>query len=200
MISSRTELLFYPMKTILLLLSIIVLNSCISASIAVNTSGHSENQSQAYDSSETKPDILVGKHQRAALEQQPFASWFTTNYEEYTVDTETAAKIAPHLKDISVKAFMGTWCSDSKRETPAFYKIMDEAKFDYNNFELITVTRSKDTPEGFEKGLKIQRVPTFIFYKDGKEVGRYVEFARESLEKDILAILSGQGYKHSYED
>jgi transcriptional regulator with XRE-family HTH domain len=43
---------------------------------------------------------------------------------------------------------------------------------------------------------KIERI--VIFYKDGKEIGRYVEFARETLEKDMLAIVSGKSYKHSY--
>ena len=30
-------------------------------------------------------------------------------------------------------------------------------------------------------------------------MGRYVEFAQDTLEKDILAILNETGYKHSYE-
>jgi hypothetical protein len=47
--------------------------------------------------------------------------------------------------------------------------------------------------------LNIFKVPTFIFYKDGKEIGRYVEYARVSLEKDILKIVSGLPYKHSYD-
>ncbi|MBQ4822284.1 thioredoxin family protein [Aquimarina sp. MMG016] len=147
-----------------------------------------------------KANMLVGKQTRNALEQNPYGIWFNSNFENYAVDTETVKLLSPYLEDISIKAFMGTWCSDSKRETPNFYKILDQANFNYNNLELITVTRSKDTPEGYEKGLDIQRVPTFIFYKNGKEVGRYVEFARETLEKDILAILSGVSYKHSYED
>ena len=95
---------------------------------------------------------------------------------------------------------MGTWCGDSKRETPTFYKILDETNYNYNNLELVTVDRSKTTPDGLEKGYDVVRVPTFIFYKDGKEIGRYVEYARESLEEDMLAILSGKDYKHSYED
>ncbi|MCK8522158.1 thioredoxin family protein [Aquimarina sp. D1M17] len=190
------------MKKILLLFTLLILNACISATVAVNTGVNSSsvNDNEETLATQSNPDILVGKHQRKDLEQAPFGSWFNTNYEEYTADASTVEKIAPKLQDISIKAFMGTWCSDSKRETPNFYKILDQAKFDYNNFELITVSRSKETPEGFEKGLNIIRVPTFIFYKEGKEIGRYVEFAQESLEKDILAIVSGEPYKHSYED
>lgn len=94
---------------------------------------------------------------------------------------------------------MGTWCGDSKRETPRFYKILEQTDFDENNFELITVNRSKKTPNNLQEGFNIIRVPTFIFYKEGKEVGRYVEYPRETIEKDILKIVSGQPYKHSYD-
>ncbi len=196
------------MKKILLIIVAILLNACISASIAVNTNGSSEKSNpetseqdtNTTSSAQSKPDILIGKHERKALEQEPFGTWFNKNYEDYEVDIYTVEKIAPYLDNVSIKAFMGTWCGDSKRETPNFYKILDAADFDYQNLELITVTRAKNTPEGYENGLAIKRVPTFIFYKDGKEIGRYVEFARETLEKDILAIVSGAPYKHSYED
>jgi thiol-disulfide isomerase/thioredoxin len=103
------------------------------------------------------------------------------------------------LKGITIKGFMGTWCGDSKRETPRFFKILEQADFKMKNLELITVNRSKKTPGNLQDGFNVFKVPTFIFYKDGKEIGRYVEFARESLEKDILKIVTGLPYKHSYD-
>ena len=56
-----------------------------------------------------------------------------------------------------------------------------------------------DLSEGLEEGLDIQRTPTFIFFKNGVEIGRIVETPRDSLENDILKIVSGQEYKHSYQ-
>lgn len=94
---------------------------------------------------------------------------------------------------------MGTWCGDSKRETPRFYKVLEAAEFDLKNLEMITVNRGKKTPDNLERGFNIFRVPTFIFYKNGKEIGRYVEYPRKSLEKDMLDILTGKPYKHSYD-
>jgi thiol-disulfide isomerase/thioredoxin len=104
------------------------------------------------------------------------------------------------LKGYKIKGFMGTWCGDSKRETPRLYKILEEAGFDQKNLELITVNRSKKTPDNLQEGLDIIKVPTFIFYKNNKEVGRFVERVRESLEKDMLKIVTGKGYKHYYEN
>jgi hypothetical protein len=43
-------------------------------------------------------------------------------------------------------------------------------------------------------------VPTIIVLdENGKELNRYVEFAQESLEEDLLKILSRQSYKHVYD-
>ncbi len=145
------------------------------------------------------PTELVGIKQKSDLEQAPFSSWYAKNFDSYALDQATIDQIKKYNKGVSVKCFMGTWCGDSKRETPRFYKVMEAAGISDKNIELITVNRSKKTPSNLEKGLNIIRVPTFIFYKGGKEVGRYVEFPRESLEKDILKILSGQPYKNSYD-
>ena len=63
-----------------------------------------------------------------------------------------------------------------------------------------STSRSK-TANGLEKGYNVLRVPTFIFYKDGKEIGRFVEHTVNdaTLEHDILQIVSEKGYKHAYE-
>lgn len=141
---------------------------------------------------------LVGVANKASFNQEPYNNWFNANYNKYTPDASVVSKIKSNLKGITIKGFMGTWCGDSKRETPKFYKILEQAKFNLDKVELITVNRSKKTPDNLQKGLDIIKVPTFIFYKGGKEIGRFVEYPRETLEKDILKIVSGKDYKHSY--
>jgi hypothetical protein len=49
-----------------------------------------------------------------------------------------------------------------------------------------------------EDGFDITNVPTFIFYRNGKEINRIVESPVISLEKDMLSILAGEVYKHTY--
>ncbi len=144
---------------------------------------------------------LVGYATKEDLKQDPYGSaWFNDYYEFYETDKKVISELTPLLKDVTIKAFMGTWCGDSKREVPNFYKILDETKFNENKLELITVNRSKKA-NGIEKGYNIIRVPTFIFYKDGQEIGRFVEHTVNGafLEQDILKIVSGQEYKHAYE-
>ncbi len=142
---------------------------------------------------------LIGIQSKANFKQLPYAQWFDVDYNEYTPDEPTVIEIQKYLDGITIKAFMGTWCGDSQREIPIFYKLLDQLNFDYKNLTMIAVGRDKTTPDNLQEGLDISRVPTFIFYKNGKEIGRFVEYPRETLEKDILKIVSGKPYKHSYD-
>ena len=144
--------------------------------------------------------MLLGIVNQKGFENDNFIEWFKENYNGHILDTLTIKEIKPKLKEVSIKVFMGTWCSDSQREVPALYKVIKEAEFDTANLTMIAVSQEKDTPNQLEKGLNIEYVPTIIFYKNDKEIGRYVELAQETLEKDMLAILNETGYKHSYEE
>lgn len=201
-------------KNSILLLFATVILSCNSTKTVVNTTSMDAKKVETESINNKKPvekvirqitakkdanGYLIGVANKESFNDAAFKGWFNSRYKEYTTDKETIAKLKDALKGYTIKGFMGTWCGDSKRETPRFFKILEETGFDQNNFELITVNRSKKTPDNLQEGLNIIRVPTFIFYKDGKEVGRYVEYPKESLEKDILKIVTGQPYKHSYD-
>jgi len=143
---------------------------------------------------------LVGYSQKIDFETAPFNEWFSENYNDYTLDITVVNEIKPLLKEVKIKAVIGTWCGDSRREIPVFYKLLDAAGFDYKNLTMITVDRSKNLPVEEQLGLDIERVPTFIFYKNKMEFNRFVEYPRETFEIDFLNILQEVGYKHSYLD
>jgi thiol-disulfide isomerase/thioredoxin len=174
------------MKYYFLLLFTITLTSC-SAQKETNAA-------------KNKQGDLVGFANKESFNQAPYGIWFTENFDTYKPDEAIVSSLEKALKDITIKGFMGTWCGDSKRETPNFYKILELANFNFKNLELVTVNRSKKTPDNLQNGFDIKKVPTFIFYKKGEEIGRYVEFARETLEEDVLKIVSGEAYKHSYDN
>lgn len=179
------------MKRIIILFAITLLVSCGTQKKIVTK--------KVVTAQKNKRGNLVGIADKNSFMQTPYKNWFTGNYNRYKIDESTVKQIKKHLKGVTVKGFMGTWCGDSKRETPRFYKIMEAADFDFNNLELVTVNHSKRTPDNLQQGFNIFRVPTFIFYRKGKEIGRFVEHPRESLEKDILKIVSGKPYKHYYD-
>jgi thiol-disulfide isomerase/thioredoxin len=85
---------------------------------------------------------------------------------------------------------LGTWCSDSKREVPRFLKIADLAAIPPGRVTFYGVDRTKQSADGVTEKYHIERVPTFIVLKDGKEVGRIVEAPANTLEEDMLVILA----------
>ncbi len=175
------------MRKIIILLSVCFITSCVTyekVRATKNEGGH-----------------LVGYANKKDFQQEPYGSkWFTGSYNNYKTDKKIIEALKPYFKDVEIKGFMGTWCGDSKREIPRFYRILEETKFDQKKLSLITVNRQK-TAKGLEKGYDLLRVPTFIFYKNGKELGRFVEHTvnNASLESDLLQIVSGKKYKHAYE-
>jgi thiol-disulfide isomerase/thioredoxin len=141
----------------------------------------------------------VGVKVKEDFKLEPYAQWFNPTYKDYKLDKRAIRKLKKHSKDFKIKVFMSVWCHDSKREVPHLYKILEAINFDIKNLEVIALNRSKKTPKNLQEGFNIVRTPTFIFYKNGKEIGRYVEIPRKILEKDILRIVSGKSYKHSYD-
>ena len=142
--------------------------------------------------------MLLGKFKKEDLEQEPFSNWFDSRYENYEAKPEALETIKNNISDYDITLFMGTWCGDSKRETPKILKLLDETGYDYDKLTMIGVDYSKNSPNGLAKKNEVIRVPTIIFSKNGKEVNRYVERPRESFEEDIAKIVSGKDYKNSY--
>jgi len=150
---------------------------------------------------EGQQPFLLGKIDKVGLTSSNYSSWFSSQYQEYEPDDEFIKKSTKKLKDYTILVFMGTWCGDSRREVPRFYKILEAANFPVKQLTTIAVSRAADlykqSPQHEEKGLNIHRVPTFIFYKKGKEVNRIVEHPVRSLEEDVFNILHGN-YQPNY--
>jgi len=145
---------------------------------------------------------LLGKINRKGLTTNSFNTWFNKNHDDYVVNESLIKMVKDSLNLYEIKVFLGTWCGDSKREVPRFYKVIDAINFPENQLEVIAVDRTteayKQSPNSEEKGLNIHRVPTFIFYKDGKEINRIVEYPKETFERDIYNIVVEHKYTPNY--
>lgn len=154
--------------------------------------------SEDEDLDDDQQSMKVGKITKADLQEGPYAGWFNRGYDNYQPSAEELQVIKENIGAFEIVGFMGTWCGDSRREVPEFFKLLDEAGYDLSKFTLIGVDRNKTTPENLEEGYNMSRVPTFIFLKDGEEVNRYVEYSQESLAEDVATIVSGKEYNNSY--
>ncbi len=134
-------------------------------------------------------EILIGYCDRQGLNNAVFREYFKKEYENYALDTKTVEQILKLRKDLEIVLVMGSWCHDSKVQVPRFYKILDEAKIKDSKVMLIAVDSNKTAGDVDIASMNILRVPTFIFYKNGNEIGRIVESPNATLEKDMLLIL-----------
>jgi len=119
-----------------------------------------------------------------------FDSAYRAEYKAYHADEATMLDLAEKMKGIKVTVVMATWCGDSKEWVPRFYKIMDQLNYKYKHLTLIAVDRAKKAPGTNVENLKIDLVPTFIFYRKKTELGRIIEVPADLMEKEILKIVS----------
>lgn len=180
------------MKCIILLI--------ISCAIAISL--HAQDLNKEIEI-EGESSFLLGEIDKSGLLLPNYKTWFYKNYDDYIPDKNTVNTIGTKLNDYSIKLFMGTWCGDSKREVPRFYKTLEACNFPEKQLSVIAVGRKrnmyKKSPNHEEAGLNIHRVPTFIFYKNGKEINRIIEHPVKSLEKDILNIVTTNNYESNYQ-
>ncbi len=135
---------------------------------------------------------LLGYLDPARFRRPPHHEWFFSGYDQYTPDSLVLVRLREAVtEDLSIKVVLGTWCSDSRREVPGFMKISDLLGIDPGSMTFIGVDDSKISPVGEYEELGIERVPTFIFYKNNVEAGRIIENPVSSLEQDMLNILTG---------
>ena len=106
---------------------------------------------------------------------------------------------------IQLEHFSGSWLNEEKE----FYKTdgekikklqpLLESGYPVDDLNIIALDENKFTPEGLEKKDEVFYVPTLILFdEEGQEMNRIVEFPIESLEADMLKILTGEPYKNAY--
>jgi thiol-disulfide isomerase/thioredoxin len=90
---------------------------------------------------------------------------------------------------------MGTWCEDSHNIIPKFFSLLDAAGFSKDKISLIGVDRSKKTWSHLAEGLGVINVPTIIVMKNGKEMGRVVEYGKYGLfDKELAEIINSPSH------
>ena len=178
------------MKLALPIVAFLYLNWALNAQKINTEVGHGK---QAY---------LLGKIDKSGLEGPNYNSWFNSNYTAYKPDSSALEELSKSIGTYDIVLFMGTWCGDSKRQVPRFLKVLDGLQFPKAQLSMVALSREADlykqSPQHEEASLNIHRVPTFIIYNNGKEVNRIVEEPVETLEKDLLKIISSDTYKGHY--
>lgn len=153
------------------------------------TCGYAQELNKVVLDPDLNKEVLSGKCDRQGFNHDSFKTWFNDGYQSYLPDENSIKEIRKRKKDMKITVVFGTWCDDSRKNVPEFYKILDALKFSEKDVELIAVNRKKSAGDLEIDRLGVTLVPTFIFTKNGVEIGRIVENPTSSLEKDMLLIL-----------
>ena len=127
---------------------------------------------------------------RQVLEADTSFKWYAENLKGYTPNKDAVEGLRKNKDSIHLVAFMGTWCHDSQDIIPKFYSLLDAAGFSNDLVTLIGVDRKKKTFSDLTGALNITNVPTIIVMKNGKEIGRVVEYGKFGLfDMELGSIL-----------
>lgn len=168
------------MKNLFVFVLIMLLGYQVSEAQQVNQ--------QIYDSTLNEV-MLTGPCTRDALLENDFGSIFKNEYKLYKPSKQVINELKKKVGNIDeIVIVFGVWCGDSQEQVPHFMKIADQAGIPSKHLKIIAVNRKKDAVVEDISSYNIERVPTFIVYKNGKELGRIIESPKNTLEKDLLAI------------
>ena len=142
-------------------------------------------------SHEGSTKIIKGFMSKKELASDTAFSWYAQNVKSFSPNADVVKQYAANKAGISLVVFGGTWCGDTKALLPKFFATTDAAGIGESQITLIGVDRSKKSLFNLTEAFGITNVPTFIVMKNGKEVGRVVEYGKiGSPEKEVADIIS----------
>jgi thiol-disulfide isomerase/thioredoxin len=135
--------------------------------------------------------IFKGLITRDLLEKDTAFKWYAENLKGYHPNPGGLEILKKNVDSVRFIVFMGTWCEDSHSIVPKFFAFADAAGLSKDRVSLIGVDRSKKTLDGLSEALNIINVPTILVMKNGKEIGRIVEYGKYGLfDKEVGEIIN----------
>ncbi|MCL5267047.1 MAG: thioredoxin family protein [Bacteroidetes bacterium] len=129
--------------------------------------------------------VLIGPVELSAFQD---SSWFKNNYSLYNPAAGLIHQIDSLSSGDSVSVVFGSWCPDSHMWVPMFLSIMSRTALAHR-IGFIAVPESPGWRDELTRGLNVKRVPTFIFYHNGTEIGRIVEEPKGDIGENIVDIM-----------
>jgi thiol-disulfide isomerase/thioredoxin len=128
------------------------------------------------DRKETVLNGIITKY--AIANNDVLKTWYVTNQTSYKPDAAVVSAMEAAKGKVQFVIFGGTWCVDTQFILPKFFKLQEQAGIADNAISFYGVDRAKKTLGNLNDAFKITNVPTIIVMKDGKEIGRVVEYGK----------------------
>jgi thiol-disulfide isomerase/thioredoxin len=140
--------------------------------------------------------ILKGFINKKELATDTAFAWYAQNSKGFTPSADAVQQYSANKDSVNFIIFGGTWCDDTKNLLPKFFATTDAAGISENYITLIGVDRNKKTFYNLTEAFGVTNVPTFIVMKNGKEIGRVVEYGKiGSPEKEVAQIIANAAKK-----
>ena len=136
-----------------------------------------------------KVTILNGIITKYILQNDPSFNWYNSSSSGYTPDIRIVNAMEAAKGKVQFILFGGTWCEDTQFILPKFFKLQEQSGIPDESISFFGVDREKKTLSNFADAFKITNVPTIIVMKDGKEIGRIVEYGKTGKWDEELAAM-----------
>ena len=161
--------------------SLLLLAFIITASATAQTQEVTEPSGQKY---------IKGFISKQKLATDPAYGWYHRQTEDFTPEATVVDAFKKAKDSVRILAFSGLWCDDTKFIIPRFYAIADAAGMDSSRIVMLGVDRDKKTIELMSETFNVTLVPTIIVLKNGKEVGRVVEYGKTGMfDRELAQIV-----------
>lgn len=139
--------------------------------------------------SKQKPTILVGDISYPdVIKTYPY---FLAAHSSVKASPDSIRLLKSVSEPTHLTVYFGVWCHDSIREVPELMKILDEVNNPNISYQLISLDKNKQEPQGRAKANDILYTPTIVVYQNQKELGRIIEKPKQDLATDLIRILEG---------
>jgi thiol-disulfide isomerase/thioredoxin len=139
---------------------------------------------------EAETVILNGIITKYILQNDPSFTWYAPSQAGYTPDAGAIKAMEAAKNNVQYILFGGTWCSDTQFILPKFFKLQELSGTPDRNISFFAMNREKKTLGNVGDAFKITNVPTIIVMRNGKEIGRVVEYGSTgNWDKELADIL-----------
>lgn len=143
------------------------------------------------DPKHSEVKILKGLINKYLIQGDTSFKWYGINQTLYSPDSSIVHIMEKSKGKVHYILFGGTWCEDTQFILPKFFKLQEMSSVPDSIVTFFGVNREKKSLVGIAEAFDIKNVPTIIVMKNGKELGRVVEYGKTGKwDQELAAILN----------
>lgn len=122
--------------------------------------------------------------------------WFARNKKDYTPDESALQTLKANKDSVNIIAFGGTWCHDTWFVLPRLLALTEAAGVAPERITIIGLDENKKSVNHLPEAFNITNVPTIIVMKNGKELGRVIEYGKHGMfDRELGEVIRNAGKK-----